>query len=340
MRNVTDARPNAVPAFAFLAALVYLCVSTLGSLLFGDFSASGKLSMRAAVIALVVLLLFEAVRPIVLVDLFARLLTAATILAAVTGGFSATGRLTGIIPPLHPNEIAFLAAVPMMYYIWRTANLDFNALRIAVIIALGIIIVLSDSRTTSGAVLVAIAVVVVRGRRNPAVNFAIVATMMVALVFLVSFTDVIKSFSDRGGDSPVDTLGSRTIAWEAVLHSAPGPVQMLVGQGLATKKVGVQGQWWTSQILDSAWISAYVQAGLIGLALAGLLVVYTIIQATRTGRPNADLWIGLLILVTIRSVFESGLLDTSTSFIVLMLLAIGASTDAKARRATLTTAPL
>ncbi len=331
-------QPNSVPAFAFLAALVYLCISTMGSLLFGDFSATGKLSMRAAVIALVVLLLFEAVRPIVLVDLFARLLTVVTILASVTGGFSTTGRLTGVIPPMHPNEIAFLAAVPMIYYIWRTANLDFNALRIAVIIALGIIIVLSDSRTTSGAVLVAIAVVVVRGRRNPAVNLAIVATMMVALVFLSSFTDVLKSFSDRGGDSPVDTLGSRTIAWEAVLHSAPGPVQMLVGQGLATKKVGVQGQWWTSQILDSAWISAYVQAGLIGLALAGLVVVYTIIQATRTGRPNADMWIGLLILVTIRSVFESGLLDTSTSFILLMLLAIGASTDAKARRATLTTA--
>ena len=228
----------------------------------------------------------------------------------------------------------------MLYYIWRTANLDFNLRRMAVIVALGIIIVLSDSRTTSAAVFIAIAVVVVRGRRSPAVNLAIVATMMVALVFLASFTDVLKSFSDRGGDSPVDTLGSRTIAWEAVLRSAPGPIQLLVGQGLAAKKVGVEGQWWTSQILDSSWISAYVQAGLIGLALAGFLVIYTIVQATRTGRPNADIWIGLLILVTIRSVFESGLLDTSTSFIVLMLLAIGASTDAKARPATLTTPPL
>ena len=164
--------------------------------------------------------------------------------------------------------------------------------------------------------------------------------MMVALVFLLSFTDVMKSFSDRGGDSPVDTLGSRTIAWEAVLNSAPDPMQMLVGQGLATKKVEVQGQWWTSQILDSSWISAYVQAGLIGVALAGLLVVYTIIQAIRTGRPHADMWIGLVIVVTIRSVFESGLLDTSTSFILLVLLAIGASIDAKARRASLTMAPL
>ena len=114
MRNVTDASRIAVPAFAFLAVLVYLCISTMGSLLFGDFSATGKLSIRAAVIALVVLLLFEAVRPIVLVDLFARLLTAATILAGATGGFSTTGRLTGVIPPMHPNEIAFLAAVPMI----------------------------------------------------------------------------------------------------------------------------------------------------------------------------------------------------------------------------------
>ena len=160
-------QPNDVPAFAFLVVLVYLCASTLGSLLFGRPLRQRKaVHARAAVIALVVLLLFEAVRPIVLIDLFARLLTAATILAAATGGFSATGRLTGAIPPLHPNEIAFLAAIPMVYFIWRTANLDFNALRLAGIIALGIIIVLADSRTTFGAVFVAIALVVVRGSRN------------------------------------------------------------------------------------------------------------------------------------------------------------------------------
>ena len=217
----------------------------------------------------------------------------------------------------------------MVYFIWRTANLDFNALRLAGIIALGIIIVLADSRTTFGAVFVAIALVVIRGSRNAVVKVAIVATMTVALVFLFSFTDVFKSLSDRGGTSPVDTLGSRTIAWDAVLHSAPGTAQMLFGKGLATKKVGVEGQWWTSQILDSSWISAYVQAGLVGLALAALLLLYAILQAIRNMRPSADLWIGLLIPVMIRSVFESGLLDTSTSFIVLMLAALGASTDAR-----------
>jgi len=335
-------RPNDVPAFAFLVVLVYLCASTLGSLLFGDLSASVKLSARAAVIALVILLLFEAVRPIVLIDLFARLLTVATILATASGGLSATGRLTGALPPLHPNEIAFLAAIPMVYFIWRTANLDFNALRLAGIIALGIIIVLADSRTTFGAVFVAIALVVIRGSRNAVVKVAIVATMTVALVFLFSFTDVFKSLSDRGGTSPVDTLGSRTIAWDAVLHSAPGTAQMLFGKGLATKKVGVEGQWWTSQILDSSWISAYVQAGLVGLALAALLLLYAIVQAIRNMRPSADLWIGLLILVMIRSVFESGLLDTSTSFIVLMLAALGASTDARRgpKTGSVTTAPL
>ena len=184
MRDVTDASRMMFPHSRSLQRWSTCAFPLLGSLLFGSFSASGKLAMRAAVIALVVLLLFEAIRPIALIDLFARLLTAVTILVTVTGGFSATGRLTGIVPPLHPNEIAFLAAVPMLYYIWRTANLDFNALRMVAIIALGIIIVLSESRTTTAAVFVAIAVLVARGRRNPTVNFAIVATMMVALVFL------------------------------------------------------------------------------------------------------------------------------------------------------------
>ena len=321
---------NHVPAFAFLVVSVYFCSSTLGAFLFGTFSASVKLSMRATVIALVMLLLLESVRPAALIELFARLLTAVTILASATGGFGETGRLTGNIPPLHPNEIAFLAAIPLVYYAWRTANVDFNAVRIGFVGILAMIVVFTDSRTTVLAVLVAIAIVMLRGRRRPVAGLALFAVLLVPVLFLLTFTDVAKSFSDRGGTSPVDTLGSRKIAWDAVLNSAPDAAQMLVGGGLATKKVAVEGQWWTSQILDSSWISAYVQAGLIGVALAAILVVYTITRATRAGRPNADLWIGLLVLVAIRSFFESGLLDTSTCFIVMMLLALGAATEAQA----------
>ncbi len=321
--------PNRVPAFAFIVVFVYFCSSTLGAFVFGSFSASVKLSMRATVFALVVLLLLEVVRPIALIELFARLLSAATILAAATGRFGQTGRLTGAIPPLHPNEIAFLAAIPLVYYAWRTANHDFNALRGAGLAVLAAIVVLTDSRTISVAVLVTVALVMLRGRRRPVAGLALLGALLVPVLFLLIFTDVAKSFSDRGGTSPVDTLGSRKIAWDAVLNSAPDMGQMLVGRGLAMKKVAVEGQWWTSQILDSSWISAYVQAGLIGVSLGAVLVIYTITRATRAGRPNTDLWIGLLVLVAIRSIFESGLLDTSTCFIVMMLLALGAASEAK-----------
>ena len=325
-----------VPAFAFFAIFVYFCSSTLGALLFGSFTASMKLSMRAIVFALTILLLFEAVRAIILIEMFARLLTLVVLCVAVTGKFSQTGRLTADFPPLHPNEMAFLAAVPMVYFIWRTANVDSSVLRTACIAALGVVVVLTDSRTTTATVLVVIVLLILRGKRNAVTNLAVFASLILAFLFLLMFTETIQSFSGRSGTSPIETFGSRTIAWDAVLNSARSVSQAMVGEGLATKKVPVAGQMWSTQLLDSSWISTFVQAGLIGLVIAALLVIYTITMAAHAGRPNCDLWIALLALVTVRSIFESGLLDTSASFIVLMLVALGAASDARTRHAVTT----
>ena len=45
-------------------------------------------------------------------------------------------------------------------------------------------------------------------------------------------------------------------------------------------------------------------------------------------RPASDLWLALVVFVGVRSV-ESGLLDTATSFIVFMMVSMGAATQAR-----------
>jgi hypothetical protein len=106
-------------------------------------------------------------------------------------------------------------------------------------------------------------------------------------------------------------------------------VENLFGQGLAAKFVAVQGHTWSKQLLDSSWISAFIQAGLTGFVLAVALVIYAATRAIRNARPANDLWLALLALVVVRSIFESGLLDTSTSFVVFMMVSMGAASQAR-----------
>ena len=119
------------------------------------------------------------------------------------------------------------------------------------------------------------------------------------------------------------------VAWDAVLNMARPPMQNLFGQGIATKFVPIEGHYWHTQVLDSSWFSAFVQAGVIGVVIALAFVTYAATQALRNARPAKDLWLALVVLVGIRSIFESGLLDASMSFIVFMVVSIGAATQAR-----------
>jgi len=100
------------------------------------------------------------------------------------------------------------------------------------------------------------------------------------------------------------------------------PLQTLFGQGIATKFVPIEGHYWHTQVLDSSWFSAFVQAGMIGVVIAFVFVTYAATQALRNARPAKDLWLALVVLVGCRSIFESGLLDASMSFIVFMVVSM------------------
>ena len=105
-------------------------------------------------------------------------------------------------------------------------------------------------------------------------------------------------------------------------------MQTLLGKGLSTKTIPVAGQMWQTQVLDSSWVSAFVHAGILGVVIAGVLIVYTATRAARIPRPDKDLWLALLTLVVARSVFESGLVEASVSFVVLMVVSLGCATQA------------
>jgi long-chain acyl-CoA synthetase len=320
---------NGVVAPALLLVAVYCGSSALGAFLFGRVLSSVELSVRVLVVGFVVLTLIELVGPMILIRTLSRVLAAVAIWCAVTGSFSTEvfpTRLVGNFPPLYPNEIAFLAAVPITYFVWRTVNVDTSYVRILAVIALGVIIMLTGSRTVAAITAAVVLALIIHGTRHGRFRLTMTTGAVMSLLFALTFTNAIQYFGSRAGTSPIESFGSRIIAWHSVMNMTRTLMQTLFGAGLSNKFVPVAGQYWTKQLMDSSWFSAFVQAGLIGVFITAAIVIYAATQALRNARPGKDLWLALVVLIAVRSIFESGLLDTTTSFVVFMVVSMGAAT--------------
>jgi|GEM_PF-1230187 long-chain acyl-CoA synthetase len=323
---------NTVMAPALLLVTLYCGSSAAGAFLFGSLLSSVELSVRVLVVGFVVLTLIELVGPMIVISTLSRVLAALAIWVAVTGTLSSElfpGRLEGTFPPIHPNDIAFEAAVPLVYFVWRTVNVDTSFVRLLTLIPLGVIIFLTQSRTTEAITAMVVLSLIIRGTRHERFRLSVTAGAVVCVVFAVNFTNAIQHFGSRGGTSEIGSFGDRIIAWNTVLNMTRPPMQTLFGQGLAKKFVPIAGHYWHKQLLDSSWFSAFIQAGVIGLVIVAALVIYAATQALRNARPASDLWLALVVFVGVRSIFESGLLDTATSFIVFMAVSMGAATQAR-----------
>jgi long-chain acyl-CoA synthetase len=321
---------NTVMAPAFLVLALYCGTSVLGAFLFGSLKSSAQLSVRVLVVGFVVLTLIELAGPMIVISTLSRVLAAVSIWIGATGDMDTAvfpHRLVGSIPPTYPNEIALMAAVPFIYFLWRTVNIDTSFRRLLAMIILGVVILLTNSRTSAALLAGVVVYLVIRGTRHGRFRLSMTTGAVLCLLFALTFTNAIQYFGTRGGTSPIESAGARVIAWNAVLNMDLTPMQTLLGQGLAAKLIPVAGQYWSVQIMDSSWFSAFVQAGLIGVVLAIALVIYVATQALRNVRPANDLWLSLLAFVVVRSIFESGLLDTSTCFVIFMVVSIGAATQ-------------
>jgi hypothetical protein len=326
---------NTVPALALILLALYLCSSTLGALLSDNLFASVALSAREFVVGYVILVLLELAQPMVIIRAVSRILAATSIFVAATGTFDYpqfAGRIMGNYPPVTPNEIAFLAAVPMVYFFWRTVNVDTNLGRTLVLVTLGVILCFTLSRTATVVAALVILFLTYRGTREWRLRLIISAGLAICLLFIFTFTRVIQAFATRGDTSPVGELNNRPIAWNAVLDSARNPMQFLFGEGLAKTTVPIVGHFWKFQTLDSSWVTAFVQAGLIGSVVALVMVIYAVGEALRNARPVSDLWLALLAFIVVRSILESGLFVTSATFLVFMVVSLSAASQAHLRR--------
>jgi hypothetical protein len=306
--------------------LAYVTMSTLGAWTDGGLQVSAVLSVRLVLVTFTVALLVKTFpRRHLLEDLLACFALVALI-AAVTGlpSLFREGRLGGGLPAMHSNELSLLCALPVIGLIYLVLRHRAGARHLLLLSALGTALVATGSRTALLTVLLAGLVMLVQARRlSPVITVALLCAIP-SVVFLALGTTTFESFFARegAGEGDIATLNSRSIVWKASLDHADTWWTTWFGSGLAIKQIPVVGQYWDIQNLDSSWVSALVQAGWLGVTVLAVWVLTLVLVTVGMPRGPRMLTQGLLVALLLRSVLESGLIDSSPAFLTFLVISL------------------
>lgn len=311
-----------VRTLSLLAGIVL--ISAMGALAAGDATAALVLSVRIVLIAATVVIVVKSAPPLVVLN---ALLAALGVIALVSGATGALqgltgGRLSGGIPEMAPNVLAGLAAPPAIGLAADIARRGFHLLNTAAIIAMLAIVFATQSRTTLLVAVIGIVLTLFLSRRIARSTAIVTIATVPVLYVLLTFTDTVVQIFARGqGLDQLTTLSSRTVAWDAVLATPVDSWAKWIGIGLAAKTVPVQQPWRIEQVLDSSWVSVIAQAGVIGTVLLVIWIVVTSVESLRRPGMRAVM-IPLLVMLLIRSFTESGLIDSSATFLLFLTISL------------------
>jgi hypothetical protein len=315
----------AIGATTVVLAGSYLVVTSIGGWTAGTAFASIVVAVRVAIVlaTLAMLVTVHELEQVFIAVI--RVFAVAGTVSMVTGLRSfGGGRLVGGLPPLTPNELALLYGVVALYLISR---ITIHRARPwhwpAAVVCLGIVF-LTGSRTGLIFLVVAVFVVLAQMRVYPRATFLGLVLAVPAVALVVLQTDVVSSVLERGGSQNVTTLASRTIAWNAAFEMGGPWTQTWFGGGLSMKQIPVSGQYWDTQLLDSSWVSAFVQGGYVGMGLVLLWIAVVAVACVKADRAWRPLLTGLAVFTVGRSILESGLFDASAAFITFALVSVAA----------------
>ncbi|WP_341953218.1 O-antigen ligase family protein [Salinibacterium sp. TMP30] len=320
-RSTTRAR---VGVRSTILLVIVVGLSCLGALASGDVMPSLVLAVRILLLAATVYVLASCAAPMQVLTALLIAMGILTIIGAVTGipGFLADGRLATGIPAMKPNELAGLAAPPLLGLAITIARSGLTASRAALLLAFASILLATGSRTTLLVVVIAMVVGILLAWPVPhSTGIALILLAPVSYA-VVAFTNVVSEVAIRGQDvDQLATLSSRTIAWDAVFSIPMATWHKWIGAGLAVKTVEVDQRWWDVQVLDSSWISLLSQTGIVGLVAVSVWVVFTL-RDSLVSRELRALTFPLLVLLLLRSALENGLIESSVIFTLFFLTSL------------------
>lgn len=228
------------------------------------------------------------------------------------------GRLSGEFWPITPVQVADYSAVALglVVVFWFCGELT-GRRTLPIVAVLGAILLLTHTRTE---VIALVAGLLVSGLSMFAVRvrvrrlFASVA-ITVSLAAM-AFSSVLTAWLARGENSQeLTNLTGRTNVWKAVVTEPRDVYQMIFGYGLSNK--GANGL-----PIDSTWLAAYYDLGLLGVGLVAALVLFVLVDAYfQPSGVRRALALFLVSYLMVTSYTETGLSDSSMYLLELALAA-------------------
>jgi hypothetical protein len=329
-------RPAAVRSSVFISLLIALGITSLvtsfgAEFILGAVFRATRLLLLTAVIWL--LSPWWGRRDLLLVK--AHLTAVWVVLATVAVGMLvAPGlaytdeRLTGVIWPMPPTQVAHYAAVAigLTLILWLSGLLRWQLTLAAVMIAAPMLL-LTHTRTAlvamlAGLFIAGLSLFTARAR----VRRAFAAGAVIASVGALALSSVITTWLARNQDTDeLAALTGRREVWELVLAEPRTTLETLFGFGLSNKS-------YAGRPIDSNWIATYYDLGLVGVTLSAAIVLFLLTAAAfRPRGPERALALFLIAYGLVASFAETGLSDASP-YVLELALAASLLVSAQSRR--------
>jgi hypothetical protein len=228
------------------------------------------------------------------------------------------GRLSGVLWPIPPTQVAHYAAVTtgLVAILWLSGRMN-GRVTLAVVAVAVTMLLMTHTRT---ALLAMIAGLVVGGlslfAAKSRVRKAFLASGVVIFVGALALSGVVMHWLIRGESSQeLTALTGRTSVWQFVVTIPRNEFEVLFGFGLSNNS-------FNGLPIDSNWLATYNDQGLFGVALCVALLLFLFVAAYL--RPRGAQRAMALFLATYclaASFTETGLSEPSTYLLELTLAA-------------------
>lgn len=228
----------------------------------------------------------------------------AGVLVAPGSAFAFDGRLSGVIWPIQPTQVAHYAAVlfgtTVVLWLCRVISGRHTVLTLAVS---GAVLVATHTRTALLACVVGLVIAAaslflghVRVRRTSVLG------MLAILALGTLFASQLTSWALRGQSTEeVGQLTGRTEVWTVVFNTPRSQMEEMFGSGLSN-------QSFQGLPIDSNWVATYLDQGWFGIIGQVLVVVVLLLMAASRARgPRRAVALFLVVYCVVASFTETGL---------------------------------
>jgi hypothetical protein len=218
--------------------------------------------------------------------------------------FAFDGRLSGVLWPVFPTQVAHYASVllgmTMLLWMCRVIGGRSAALTVAVSVC---VLIATHTRTAllagvAGLVCASASLLVARSRARRTWIWGGAMAAAVAVLFaseLMSWLLRGQSTDEAAG------LTGRTSVWSAVLANPRPEIQKIFGSGMSNLS-------YNGLAIDSNWIGTYLDLGLVGVLVEALVLVILLVSAvTAPSGPGRAVAIFLIVYCMFSSITETGM---------------------------------